>query len=102
MLHWIKIALVLLCAILTLSLSADEHNTEENYFKYCSGCHGEDGEPVKNGVTDLREPRHKRRAGREGFIRVISEGRGRMPAFEKRLSQAEIEALAEYAMRLSN
>ncbi|MDZ7343699.1 MAG: cytochrome c, partial [candidate division KSB1 bacterium] len=80
---------------------ANESSTEENYFKYCSGCHGEDGEPVKNGVTDLRDPSHKKRAGRAGFIRVISEGRGRMPAFEERLSRSEIEALADYAMRMS-
>lgn len=93
----ITLLLILICGALTFA----SESSEENYFKYCSGCHGEDGEPVKNGVADLRDPSHKNRAGREGFIKTISEGKGRMPAFEKKLSRVEIEALADYAMRMS-
>jgi cbb3-type cytochrome c oxidase subunit III len=68
----------------------------------CARCHGEDGRGktvigqmvgapdfTKDGWWD--EEKDERR-----FVRSITEGKGEMPAFGKKLSRPEIKALAAY------
>jgi mono/diheme cytochrome c family protein len=61
------------------------------YGQHCSGCHGQRGE----GGTgpDLRALEDD---DRDEIARQIREGGGDMPAFEQRLTDTEIEALAEH------
>jgi mono/diheme cytochrome c family protein len=68
----------------------------------CARCHGEDGRgqtvigrmvdaPDFNDESWWDEEKSERR-----FVRSITEGKGEMPAFGKKLTRPEIKALAAY------
>ena len=68
----------------------------------CARCHGEDGRgqtvigqmvgaPNFTDENWWNEEKDERR-----FVRSITEGKGEMPAFGKKLTRAEIRALAAY------
>ncbi|HEY8524584.1 MAG TPA: cytochrome c [Acidimicrobiales bacterium] len=62
------------------------------YQASCAGCHGAEGEggvgPSLRGIGEHHSVAH--------LIEVITNGRGGMPAWEGRLTPAEIEAVATY------
>jgi mono/diheme cytochrome c family protein len=65
------------------------------YGRNCAGCHGGDGSGgigprLSNGRVVARFP------NAAAQIAVVSGGRGGMPAFSGRLSDAEIAAIVEY------
>ncbi len=56
----------------------------------CKGCHGAEG------VKDSRTPNLQTIAlDKNGLINSITHGKGHMPAFEDKLSAAEIAAVAD-------
>lgn len=72
----------------------------------CARCHGEDGRAKTfhgwvveaQNFTDIE---WRVAATNDGIIEAIKTGPQLMPAFEKKLSEAEIEALALYVRTLS-
>jgi mono/diheme cytochrome c family protein len=74
------------------------------FSRHCASCHGEDGDANTEkgelyGATDFTSKKwwDKERPTDARLRRTISAGkRGGMPAFGKRLSTAEIGALARY------
>ena len=74
------------------------------YSQHCASCHGEDGDAKTEkgelyGATDFTSKKwwDKERPSDARLRRAISAGkRGGMPAFGKRLSAAEVSALATY------
>lgn len=70
----------------------------------CSVCHGEDG----SGNTDIGKESKipdLRSAGVQGktdseLIKVISEGKGEMPSFEKKLDANKIKEVVAYIRQL--
>ena len=76
--------------------------TAEMFKDRCARCHGEDGRgqtvigqmvgaPNFTDETWWNEEKGERR-----FVRTITEGKGEMPAFGKKLTRSEIRALAAY------
>jgi mono/diheme cytochrome c family protein len=65
----------------------------------CASCHGADGEG-RNGpqLSDGRAV--ERFPDVQAQIDVVTDGRGGMPSFESRLSEAEIQAVVEYTRAL--
>ena len=64
------------------------------YSVHCSSCHAGDGSAnTKRGkrkrATDLRKSRISKSKG----IKIISDGKGRMPAFGEELTKSEIRAV---------
>lgn len=56
----------------------------------CKGCHGADG------IKDSRTPNlHTIALDKAGLVNSITHGKGHMPAFEDKLSTAEISAVAD-------
>lgn len=56
----------------------------------CARCHGADG------IKDSRTPNlHTIALDRAGLVKSITHGKGHMPAFEDKLSAAEISAVAD-------
>ena len=80
------------------------------YKKYCTVCHGEDGEGdgvmttlMKIVPADHSSPTAMSVINNDDMIEVIQRGRGDfMPAWDGILSRAEIEALVSYIRLLSN
>ena len=69
----------------------------------CSSCHGADGSGTLLGkslkVRDLHAP-EVRSMGAGALLEVITKGRGNMPAFGNKLSEADIAKLASYVRTL--
>lgn len=65
------------------------------YTRKCARCHGDNGEPQKKGVTDLRTSDLTDAEA----LDIITNGEEKMPAFKKKLTPEEIKAVAAYAKK---
>lgn len=75
------------------------------YKSQCASCHGSDGRAKTfkakfNGAKDLTRASWQETTSDEHIFNVISNGHEKMPAFGKKLSQAEIESLVAYVRKL--
>ena len=110
---------VLLLSILALAfgalragraMSGEAHNVSarsatELYSKNCASCHGKDGraKTLKGKLKharDLTDPTWQGRVGDERLFNSIMNGKGKMPAFSKKLSEQEIDSLVTYVRAL--
>src|SRR6266446_850679 len=75
------------------------------YNKKCAECHGKDGrsKSFKGKLTharDLTDAEWQQRVSDERIYNSIANGKGKMPPFGKKLSEAEINSLAKYVRDL--
>jgi cytochrome c6 len=101
----IKFAFLLL-AIVALSVSATRaDNTAQKTFQAkCAGCHGADGKGQTGAgkalkVGDFSSPEVRKLSDAE-LNKIITDGKGKMPAYGKTLSGSEITDLVEYVRGL--
>lgn len=71
------------------------------YAKYCDTCHGKDGRAKTfkakfNHARNLTDADWQGAVSDERIFNSISNGRGKMPAFNKKITEAEIETLVLY------
>ena len=77
---------------------AAEASGQELYGKYCAACHGADG---KGGFGPDLSGEYTYGKNAMAVQESIASGRpNNMPAFDKKLTGAEIEKLAEYVLSL--
>jgi mono/diheme cytochrome c family protein len=76
-------------------------NTEQLYAKQCASCHGKDGR-AKTFKGKLKHARNltdgewQEKVSDERVFNSIMNGKEKMPAFGKKLSQEQIESLVTY------
>jgi cytochrome c6 len=72
--------------------------TVELYNKKCAMCHGKDGvaKPMAKGSGNFNDPEWQKVNPVEGVVKVMSEGKGKMPGYDGKLTPDEIRAVAEY------
>ena len=68
------------------------------YSKHCASCHGKDGRAKTfkakfNHARNLTEPGWQDAVSDERIFNSIANGRGKMPKFAKKMSEAEIDSL---------
>ena len=85
---------------------AGDRTAAELYPKYCARCHGADGKgnPRSVNLYPNLDLTHSKLVGKEAHFAVyrrIAQGYGPMPGFAHRLSQTEIDRLADYSMQLN-
>jgi cytochrome c6 len=93
----------------TLPLQGKTAKTEQKnegkklFAENCVVCHGPDGAGTDLGkslqVADLRSSQVQKQSDAE-LTRVISEGKGNMPAFKSQLTQPQIAAVLAYVRSL--
>ena len=71
----------------------------------CAKCHGKDGRAKgliskAKGVRNLTDAKWQEDVSDERLFNSISNGRGKMPSFKKKLSEADINALVAYVRSL--
>jgi cytochrome c6 len=102
------------CLILTaavLNLNASQASSppgpggEELYNARCAACHGGDargntavGKKMK--IRDLRSPEVQKQSD-EDLKKIITDGKGSMPGFGKRLDKTQIQDLVAYIRSLA-
>ena len=91
--------LVLLCLV-ALPSPARAEGRSENFQTYCTPCHGDDGKAnteqgKKKSARDLTKAKWQASVKDERLMESITKGRGKMPAFGKKLSEDEVKALVK-------
>ena len=90
------------------NLSAQKSLTaQELYKKYCASCHGADGKGVekmakmlKVTIKDFTKVTLTPELSKE-WQKAIKEGKAKMPAFNKKLKEAEIDSVFNYVKTMS-
>ena len=72
----------------------------EIYANNCARCHGDDGEGDKGPALNTARKQSKFKSNPQSLINKISNGGGKMPKFKKRLSAADIRAVANFVKTL--
>lgn len=104
---------VFLLALVTHSIgsplpggSQKNPNSSNSLFaKNCATCHGKDGKAKTfkakfNHARDLTDPKWQVSVTDERLFNSITNGRGHMPAWGKKLSEPEINSLVAYVRQL--
>ena len=73
--------------------------------KHCDTCHGKDGQAKTfkakfNHARNLTDAKWQVEVSDERLFNSISNGKGKMPAWGKKLSEAQINALVAYVRKL--
>ncbi len=99
------IALVGALALAGAALASDNELGKKIYAQKCASCHGADGkgnakmgEMLKVSIPALVGGPTRTDAE---LVKIISEGKKPMPAFAKKLSKEELDAVAHYAKELA-
>ena len=97
--------LTMMAAALALWSMPAAADAAATYKAKCAMCHGADGKgetPVgkKMGVHDFASPEVQKTTDAE-LITVTTKGKNKMPAYEKKLSDAEIKDLITYIRQLA-
>jgi cytochrome c6 len=93
------------------AVAATDRNEQNNqdvqvvYAKHCATCHGKDGRAKTfkaklNSARNLTDPKWQESVTDERIFNSIANGRGKMPSFNKKLSDDDIEKLAAYVRTL--
>jgi mono/diheme cytochrome c family protein len=80
-------------------------NAAQLYAKHCASCHGKDGraKTIKGKLKharNLTDAAWQEKVSDERIFNSIMNGKQKMPAYGKKLSQEQIEALATYVRTL--
>lgn len=101
-------AAILICgAALTVGgAAAAENDAAKIYTKNCVLCHAADGSGSSPSgkalkAKDLASGEAQKKSD-EDLIEVVSKGKGKMPAFGKKISPEEIKGLVAYIRALPN
>jgi mono/diheme cytochrome c family protein len=78
--------------------AGNQRTADVLYSKHCASCHGSDGRSKtskgkRNRARNLTEPGWQEAVSDERIFNSIANGRGKMPAFSKKMSEAEIDSL---------
>ncbi len=106
----VLVFLLALIAIARPSHSSDVANERQSsaaqlFSQNCAKCHGKDGRPKGlkakvGGVRNLTDAQWQDRVTDERIFNSINNGKGKMPAFGKKLSEADVNSLVSYVRSL--
>jgi cytochrome c6 len=97
----------LIVLVAGLSLASQSQSTPEVLYKSkCSTCHGNDGsgntsEGTATAAKDFREPEVVQEADAD-LEEVIRKGRQKMPAYQGKLSEDQVDGLVKYIRQLQS
>ena len=112
----IAIAASFLVAGFSVSRAVPTHFPAENreqardastlFKKNCASCHGQDGRAKTfkakfNHARDLTDAAWQREVTDERIFNSISNGKGKMPSFGRKFTDAEISSLVRFVRQLS-
>ena len=72
-------------------------NAQEVYIKRCATCHGSEGNLEMGGAKKIVNST----LSKQEIKNQILYGKGKMPPFQEVLTGAEVDALTDYAFKLS-
>jgi cytochrome c6 len=96
----LKLIAVLLSAVLLFATPAWADNAPAKLFEiHCAGCHVNGGNIVRRGKTlKLKALEKNGYSTVEAIAQIITNGKGNMSAYKDRLSEDEIQTVAQYVL----
>jgi mono/diheme cytochrome c family protein len=93
-------------AALSLAFAQEDLPGKAVYDSKCVTCHGEDAKgDTKAGkmmkTPDLKTEPWKQGASVAELVKTLREGLGKMPKYEGKISDEDLQAVAEYTIKLS-
>jgi len=87
------------------SPSTSANTSAAIYGRRCASCHGKDGKSDTvigklRSARNLTDPRWQAEVSDERIFNSITNGKGKMPGFGKKLPEAEINSLVSYVRGL--
>jgi cytochrome c6 len=96
-------SILALFGFMMIARPAMADDVEALYKSKCQVCHGADGKgsPVgqKLGAKDFHSPEVQKQSDAE-LIEVTKQGKGKMPAYDKKLTDDQIKQLIKYIRSL--
>ena len=90
-----------LTAVLTASVAAQ--SAADLYKSRCQGCHGADGKPGffgrRMGAKAFSDP-DVAKMSEADLIKVITDGKNKMPSYKGKLTDDQIKSLAKYVKEM--
>ena len=85
--------------------AASDLSAGQLFSTYCATCHGRDGRASSSRararhVRNLSDARWQYDVSDERIFNSINNGRGKMPAFSKKLTEAQVDSLVSYVRGL--
>ena len=99
----LRMGLVTLLAggmVAACSSSAVAQDAAATYKAKCAMCHGADGKGGKMGTRDFASPEVKAETDAQ-LTDIITKGKGKMPSYTGKLSDADIKGLVTYIRGLA-
>jgi cytochrome c6 len=95
------LVILLACGVIAIcSASAAAQDAAATYKAKCAVCHGADGKGGKMGTRDFASPDVQKETDAQ-LTEIITKGKGKMPAYDGKLKDAEIKDLVSYIRGLS-
>jgi mono/diheme cytochrome c family protein len=90
----------------TSEAAAPNQSGTELFAKHCASCHGKDGRAKTfkakfNHARDLTDPLWQDEVSDERLFNSIMNGKKKMPAYRKKLSEAQVNSLIAYVRTLA-
>ncbi len=82
------------------SSSAVAQDAAATYKAKCAMCHGADGKGGKMGTRDFASPEVKAETDAQ-LTDIITKGKGKMPSYSGKLSDADIQGMVAYVRSLA-
>jgi cytochrome c6 len=82
------------------SISAVAQDAAATYKAKCAMCHGADGKGGKMGTRDFASPEVKAETDAQ-LTDIITKGKGKMPSYSGKLSDADIKGMVAYVRSLA-
>lgn len=100
----LKLIAVLLSAVLLFASPAWADSSPANLFEMqCGGCHANGGNIIRRGKTlKLKALEKNGYTTVEAIAQIITNGKGNMSAYKDRLSETEIQTVAQYVLDRAN
>ena len=100
MIKWLqRIALFSFVLALALPPLAAAESAADTYKQKCAGCHGADGSKSMMGAKPLNGAEVQGMSDAD-LTAAITNGKGKMPAYKDKLSEAQIKDLVGYIRTL--
>lgn len=94
-----SVAIALFALSITPSLAADTDAAAKLFEIHCAGCHPQGGNIIRRGKNLKQAALQKNKVDTlEAIATLVTNGKNNMPAFQDRLSSAEINEVSAYVL----
>lgn len=101
--RWILIPSIVALAVAAETATAAEANGKMLFEQKCAICHGKDGvaKPAGKGSKNFNDPAFQKEWTADAISKIVTEGKGKMPAYRSKLQPEEIAAIAAHVKTLA-